>query len=161
MKNKLVKSLPGSWEICPQVFEKTPKNHANCHWDFWWFWRSNNFELKFAILVPVIFWVVLYHHTMLIFFKSLYNTERDAPSCPYGSYGHAGRRTWKWKWILLLGSIGPLWALQFHVVLILINKLCSDLSCYPSSAKHLALFCSFVPFYSCTVAWPSVGAATF
>ena len=52
----------------PQAYEKTPQKHADCHGHLWWFWRSNNFELKFAILVPLTFWAVLYHHTHSLIF---------------------------------------------------------------------------------------------
>ena len=110
-RNKFVKSLSEAAEKYFRVhmrrYMKIPKKPANCHWDLWWFWPSNNFELKFAILVPVTLWAVLNFTYLYLFFESLYNTERDALSC---LCGHAGRRTWKWKWCARLISVDQCWS---------------------------------------------------
>ena len=71
LRNKLVKSLS---QAAQKYFRKRMIRHQRImptaieiSDELWWFWRSDNSELKFAILVPVTFWAVLYHQTDSIF----------------------------------------------------------------------------------------------
>ena len=94
LRNRLVKSLSHAAE---KYFRKRMRRHQrNMPIAIEISDNSDEVQIFSWSLPSLSLWPSeLFCITILTLFWSLYNTERDAPSCPCG---HAGRRTWNWKW---------------------------------------------------------------